>query len=461
MGGQGTTHRLYSFVLVGLLGLIPLMGSPEAPDEAIRRFAAAFGSRDVKAMKALIHPDIASEKEIRGRDIKVFFERFAKPALRLTGHNIDERMKSEDGKVERFRATLSFAAPPIAPQYAGPSELKITLLWMLDKQKWWLERPLSIYYTVTSTEAYPSQSQQELAMRFEATLNILDEIGMLGQEDIEISGIPARGNALQDYIELEGLHTKERTEKGVSHRAHGVNVLLKAAAREEGGFLRRYHGDFKSGPKDKRKPMPWDMFRDYVQAAIDKGLAYEKMGDTGKAVKIYRRVISLGRQLLNEPGGFHFVSWGLTFQYRAATELGRVLRAKNDPEAEKVPEFASLCSRRLDLIQTALRCLDDLADYNALEAAIIASERQKDLLFRPWGINTLAIYAEKGAPAEQEIIRRTGAMVRVKNARMQAKAAQVLEDLAASRPKALGSFIQFQRDWVRSHRVYGTAGPST
>ena len=155
-------------------------------------------------------------------------------------------------------------------------------------------------------------------------------------------------------------------------------MLLKGAGRSQGGLLQIYQGDFPSGPEDKRRPVPWDMFRDYVQAAIKLGKTYEKQAKLKDAERIYRRVISLGRQFLDEPGGFQFVNWGMTFQKQGAEALARLLTSSRSAEKQQASAFVNLTSRRLDLLQTALNSLDDMADYKSLKAAILASGRTGD-----------------------------------------------------------------------------------
>jgi hypothetical protein len=138
-----------------------------------------------------------------------------------------------------------------------------------------------------------------------------------------------------------------------------------------------------------------------------------------------------------------------------ALELARLLDKQNSSEKEKVREFIHLTSRRLDLIRTAFNCLDDMADYRALEAATIAAARVGDVNFRPWGINTLAIFALKGAPAGSEVIQKAGGMVLLTNPVMQGTARKVLDELAGAASPQIRSFIEHQREWVRTHTVYG------
>ena len=253
-------------------------------------------------MAKIIHSEITTEIEVTTEDMERFFKRYQSNSLSLESVRVDERFKSEDGTTERFQATLSFRGPVLSPEYPAPSKLNMTLLWAMQDGKWWLERPLSITYTVVSNDAYPTEAQNETSARFEAAIAVLDQLGLPGKEDLPWVDYPSAGDAVADK-ELEKLHLQERGSKGVDPRASGVQVLLKAAGRSQGGLLKIYHGDFAGGPEDKRRPAPWDMFRDYVQAAIKLGNIYQKQAKPKDAERIYRDVISLGRQFLDEPGG--------------------------------------------------------------------------------------------------------------------------------------------------------------
>jgi hypothetical protein len=96
-----------------------------------------------------------------------------------------------------------------------------------------------------------------------------------------------------------------------------------------------------------------------------------------------------------------------------------------------------------------------MADYRALEAAAIAAARVGDVNFRPWGINTLAIFALKGAPAPSEIIQKAGGIVLVTNPVMQRTAESALDNLAAAASSQIRTFIEGQKKWVSTHTVYG------
>jgi len=261
----------------------------------------------------------------------------------------------------------------------------------MDDNKWWLERPLEIGYTVTTQSAYPTPLQEESAQRFLATLGILDKLGLPGNEDLQLLDPPDQGTAVEQYKDLDNLYKSEKGREGVDPAGRGVQVLLKAATKNRGGLLQVYHEDFKIQPDDTRKPVPWEMFKDYVDASIKHAKFLEKREKIKQAETIYRRVTAVGRQFLDEPGGFQFMNWGLLFQKQGAQELARILPSNGKPSKQTAKNVVNLASRRIDLLQTAFGCIDDMADYRSLKAAIIAAERQNDRIFNAWGINTLAI----------------------------------------------------------------------
>jgi tetratricopeptide (TPR) repeat protein len=387
--------------------------------------------------------------------VENFVKRLHTKDLVLRNFEITKRLTSEDGTVKRIKSTFFFQAPPLSQDSPRPSTMKMVLLWVLDDRKWWLERPVSIEFLVDSAEQYPTTAQQELALRFEAALAVLNRIGLTGNRAASLVGRSIPGLAVDDFKELEKLHPQERSAKGIHHTAHGVQVLLRAADHRPAGLLKRYHGDFKTDLDDTRKPVPWDMFRDYVRAAIDYGKSLEKRGSRKKAERVYRRVISLGTQFVDESGGYQFYIWGLTFQKLGAQELARILPQQAHAERQMTEDLVNLTSRRLDLLQTALNCLDDLIDYKSLKAAIIAARSTQSGPFRPWGINTLSILAEKGAPANPSLANKAGAVVLVMNPNMQKKASQALDKLASDSADTVKLFIDLQRQWVKQHRVYG------
>jgi hypothetical protein len=439
------------------MGALPFFGSPEEPTAALQRFVKLFVSQDAAGITKIIQPEITSDIDVTAEDVQGFLKRYQSNSLTLESSTVDKRFKSEDETTERFQATLSFRGPALSAEYPKPSTLKMTLLWVMQDGKWWLERPLSIIQWVTSDDAYPTEAQNETAARFEAAIAVLDQLGLPGKEDLPWVDYPSSGDAKAECKELEKLHLQERGTKGIDPRASGVQVLLKGAGRSRGGLLQIYQGDFPNGPDDKRRPVPWDMFRDYVQAAIKMGKIYEKQAKPKEAERIYRRVISLGRQFLDEPGGFQFVNWGLTFQKQGAEALAQLLRADRSAEKQQASLFANLTSRRLDLLQTALNSLDDMVDYKSLKAAILASGRTGDSILRPWGINTLAILALRGAPAGSSAVSSAGGMVLVKNPAMEKRALSALDELSSEPSGKIKQFIENQKEWIRHHQVYGAA----
>lgn len=441
--------------VIGMIGITSFIWPSEDAEKALQRFSRLFITQDVAAITRIIHSDIRSGKEIRRTDVENFVKRLHSKDLILRNIDITQRLISEDGSVKRIKSKFLFQGPSLSREYPHPSTLKMVLLWVLDDRRWWLERPISIEFLVDSTDKYPTPAQQELALRFEAALAVLNRIGLSGNKAATLVGRATAGPAVDKFKELEKLHPKERDAKGIHYTAYGVQVLLQAAACRPAGLLKRYHGDFKTDPADTRKPVPWDMFRDYVQGAIKYGKSLEKRGSRKKAERVYRRVISLGTQFVDESGGYQFYIWGLTFQKLGAQELARILPPQANAERQVAENLVSLASRRMDLLQTALNCLDDLVDYNSLKAAVIAARNTQDGPFRPWGINTLSILAAKGAPANPTIARKAGGVVLVMNPNMKKKASQTLDRLASESSNSVKKFIEVQRQWVKKHRVYG------
>lgn len=447
--------HLLGIAFLPLVGVLSFWSKAPDPNEALQNFINLFKSGNAAGLQEIIHPDMLSGKEIRIQDVENFIRRFRHEPLVVQESSIDRKMKSEDDQTERFQATVVFRGPPLTPHYPGPSILTMELLWAMQDGRWWLERPLSIFYSVTSTDAFPTDRQREAAMKFEAACGVLDRLGLKDNPDPALLGKRVPGTATDAYAELEQLHKQERDKRGISPDSRGVDLLLTAAGKEQGGFLQIYHGDFRQGPEDKRKPVPWEVLRDYVTAALLRGKTFEKRMNPAAAQRIYRQVIAIGRQLLDEPGGYSYANWGLTFQEQGAQELTRALSQSSPNDRAKVSAFANLVSRRLDSVQTALGCLDDLADYRALEAAIMASQRVGDTVFRPWAINTLAILSLKGAPATREAMQTAGGLVLVSNRTMQDMAGKRLEELVAHEGGKTREFVEMQKAWVRSHDVYG------
>lgn len=444
-----------SFPIIGMVGILSIFGPSQTPEEAAQTFGRIFAAQDAAALEKMIHPDIVEGTEVRVDDVKRFLSRYSGRVQGLHSASVGKRLTSEDGKTQRVEANVLFAAAPFPAGPAGRTVLETQVLLVLDQGKWWFERPLSIAYRVESKVSYPTPEQEESFVRFSEAMKVLDKIGLPGDEDIPFAAPAVQGVASADYRELERLHQKEKGPKGVSPDARGVDVLLKAAAKNKGGLLQIYHGDFRMGAEDRRAAVPWDVFRDYVQAALKRARTEHQRGNVKGSRLISRKIIALGRQFLDEPGGYHFLSWGITFQKAGAEQLAQLGGGDGVPDKQSIERFINLCSRRVDLLRTALGCLDDLADYRALKAAIAAAQRDGDTVFRPWGINTLAIFALKGAPARPEIISKAQAMVIVTDPVMQKAASDALDRLANEPSGRLRSFIELQKNWVRTHKVYG------
>jgi hypothetical protein len=439
---------------IGLFGLLSFLGPSQSPQEAVTKFARAFETQDAGEMLKLIHPDVVEGKDVTKEVVGNFLERYKGRPHRLQTYRMDKRLISEDRATERFQATLLFSGPPLAPEYPAPAILEMVLLWVHENKQWWLERPISIRFRVTSNAAYPTQEQDEVAMRLQQTLDVLEKLGLRSPDGDSLGGGVSTGGADEDYRELERLHKTEKGPNGSDPNAGGVKVLLRAAARPPGTLLRLYHGDFADRDAGQRKPVPWTVLADYADAAIRHGKQQERRGNVRGAETTYRRIVALGRHVLEEPGGLHFLIWGTTFQKMGASELARLLAAKRAPDAPKAEAFSQLCSRRLDLLQTAFSCLDSVANYAALKAAIMAAQRDGDPNFRPWAVNTLAIFALKGAPASNEVIAKAGGFVLVSNPEMQKSAADALEQLASDPTGRMRSFVEDQKNWIRTHEVY-------
>ncbi|MBI5568574.1 MAG: hypothetical protein HY914_01380 [Desulfomonile tiedjei] len=452
-------HSFSCFALVLMVSFLPFLQKPkiEDPNEAINRFATLFVSQDAQGLLKIIQPDMINDKEIKAAEVEAFLKRYRSKSLTLEGFHIDNRFKSEDGEAERIQVTVNFRAPALSPSYSSPAMLTMSLLWVAEKEKWWLERPLYVNYVVTSNDSYPTDAQRDLASRFEATTRVLDKLGLPGTEDLEVLSAPIAGTGVDKYRELDKLYEQERSPKGIDPRARGVQVMLDGARHKKGGLLQIYLADFEAADQCGRRSVPWDMFRDYAQAAVKSGKSLELNSFPDQAEAIYRRIMSLGRQFLNEGGGLQFTFWGLTFQKQGAEELARLLDSKGDKKkAATMRTLASLAGRRIDLLQTALNCLDDMADYKSLMAATIAAGREGDMVFRPWGINTLTILALKGAPAAPEAVNSAGGMVMVENPAMRKAAWEVLEKLTSGDSGTLKTFIERQKEWVTHHQVYGS-----
>jgi hypothetical protein len=443
-------------IAAGFFGVFSFFHSTDSPEKVVKDFVALFQAQNAAAIYAVMHPDVVGGKDISAADVEQFLKHHKTGSLKFEKFHIDRKMKSEDASTERFQATLTFQGPILSPQYPKPSVFEMVNLWVLEDGKWWLERTFSAHYVVFSDEPYPTAAQDENSVRFEAALAVLDRIKTNDDGAAALVGPTTEGSAAKEYRELEGIYRTERGPKGVDPKADGLQTFLKAASRSSGGLLDIYYGDFRKGPDDNRKPVPWGMFRDYVHAALENGRDLEKRGNVKAAKAMYRGVMSVGRQFISEPGGIQFAIWGTNFQKEAAEELARLA---GPGEKQQIQAFLNVVSRRLDLLQTALMCLDDMTDYNSLKSAIIAAGSGDDPIFAPWGINTLTILALKGAPADPAATKTADATVLVHNPVMQRKALSVLNELESEPSGKQKPFIRSQKEWIANHNVYGTQRP--
>jgi hypothetical protein len=427
----------------------------EKPAQAVERFVAAFTAGNAQKLTEMILPEILKAKEIKATDVGHFLVRLNSRAARLKSSKVSEVQPKEGDRANQFRAFLVFDVGEVPSEKMGPIQLEMELLFSLSDNQWFLERPLSVNFRITTNRRYPTPAQNEIAMRFSAALEVIDKIRLLGGEDIYVAGVAIKGSALEMLQELEDLHKKEFADKGVHPESRGVSVFVKAGGMENGEFLKKYHGDFPSGPRDHRKPVPWDIFRDYALAALKMGKLQEKRGDIKAAEKIYRRIVGFGKLILDEPGGLQFVNWGLTFEKMGANALAELYSNLKRPAAVEMAEFANMVSRRLNILRTAQDCLDDLAEFRALKASIIAANKRGDTVFRPWAINTLCIFAYKGAPADEAIVKKLGVLALINDRGMQSVAERALRDISSSSKPHVRKFIQRQRQWVRNNQVYG------
>lgn len=449
--------NFFSFAGIGLIGILSIFAGPAPnPESAVKGFVKIFQSRDAVGMAKIIQPEIAKGKEWGPAQTEDFLKRYTRGLGRLEKMRLSKPMPSEDGTTKRCESHLVWEVNNVAPEFPGPALLEMDLLWALEKDKWWLERPLSIKYKVSSQTRYPTPEQEDMAARFVSALEVLERIGLPGKEDIPLCGRIVRGSAAKHYEELAKLYAQEKGRAGVDPKGRGVQVFLKAAVYENGGFLKEYYGDFRFGRNETRRAMPWDMFVAYASAAIKLGKIEQRRGNMDKAESIYRSVISFARQALSEPGGVQFITWGLRIQRQGALALSKILTLKGEGKRNEAAMLANLATRRLDLTNTCLSCLDEMADYRSLKASILAAQRVNDRTFRPWGINSLVILGLKQAPADGKVIEQAGAMVLVENPNMRRVALKALEGLGAEPTGKVRSFINLQRKWVSSHKVYGT-----
>ena len=215
--------------LVVVLSIFSFLAPSEQPEKAIEIFSSQFIKGDAANIMKTIHPDIKSGKEITQESIQAFLQRFGKSVRTLKRFHINRKLTSEDGKTKRFEATLVFEGPKLSEAYPKPSELHLTFLWVLEKGRWWLERPVSVNYQLSSDATYPTSAQDELAMRYEAAMKILSELKLRDDKDVQQSGKLKPGIAISMYKELEKRYPKDRSVKGIDPKSWGVTEFIKAA----------------------------------------------------------------------------------------------------------------------------------------------------------------------------------------------------------------------------------------
>ncbi len=159
-------HQICCCVAIGLVGLFPFFATPEEPQQALSSFVNMFLAQDAGAVLNILHTDIVADKDVRVNDVDAFLKRFPARSLQFKEAVIEERFKSEDGKTDRIRSTLRFTGPVLAPQYPDRSVLNLTLLWVMEDNKWWLERPLKIDYTVNTTVGLPNTAARRISAAF-------------------------------------------------------------------------------------------------------------------------------------------------------------------------------------------------------------------------------------------------------------------------------------------------------
>ena len=152
---------------LGMFGVLSMFMPSEEPDAAVKKFIGVFNAQDAAGLLQLMYPEIVADKEVKVDDLEQFLKGYHSNSLVLKNFRVDEKMLSEDGSVERFKSTIVFRGPVLAPEYPSPSAFKIELLWILEDGKWWLERPLSMNHLVEWTQSYPTAAAKRNGPAFQ------------------------------------------------------------------------------------------------------------------------------------------------------------------------------------------------------------------------------------------------------------------------------------------------------
>lgn len=444
----GLRNNYLCLALLGAFSVFSMFSHPDPPDKSIKLFAELFLKQDAKGILGLMHPDVVAGLDFTLSELQERLSKYRPHEFTLENITLGNRTISEDKTTERLQATLTFRGPRLnSPNYPNPTKLRVTMLWVLEEKKWWLERSTSFEQTVESNQLYPTPVQEQLATEFQATLSVLDKLK--AESQFAYLGVTEPGSAYDMYKDLGRYYERERSDKGISVKAEGLYLFLRAVVKENSGLHSLYYGDFKRNSADPRKPAPWRMFNDYVQAAFLRGKKLEKEGKPAVAAGIYKKIISFGNQLIDGAAGMQFALWGATYQKQGAEHLAKISDKEDKAKTFKAAQNAA---RRIDLLLTCMNRLSDMADYGSLKAALVAAERHGDPLFSSWGLNTLAIFAYKGAPVDEETAKPVMGRIMVSNPRMTRVALAALER-SGKRPEDK-EFIQTQKEWVAAHDVY-------
>jgi hypothetical protein len=451
----GAIQKISGFLCLGVFGVLSFFQSPEDPSTALNRLATLITNSDSGGIMSILHPDMVVDNDGEKTALENFLKRLPKGKIEFDASRVNRRFRDPENQVDRFEGSISFRTPSQFSGYPDSWKLEMEFFWILDNNKWWLERLISVNYTLESTESYPTQSQEEVSTRLMTALEVLATIPWTSPQDTLNACLSAPKNKSDDYKDLENLYFQEKTPRGIDPDSSATLKFLKIASGNLGQFFSLYQGDFKSSPKDIRRPVPWDVYKNCVDASCIKGRHLSQYGRDKEAEIIYLSIMGFGGQIVDEGAGVQSTAWGLEFQKRA---IEGMLRMKKPPEHlgwNRLAELLKLISRRLDLVQTTLACLDDMTNYNSLKAAQIAAKDYSHTIFGPWAINCLAVFSTHGAPACADAIKACGDIVIVKNAGMQSKAAETLDAIASSSAGPIRFFINFEKQYVKANRIYG------